>query len=190
MFATLPASVNYLLAALVWPASPPVSPPPQLNFHLRHAHAIASNSSGRVIFQDIDHAFAAQSSRQSGYRVSTSTVQTHRPHSFEAHVKARLRSLYNSESLPPDALWYKEDTSSPNVTDLDTIITLAEMTSNSYFKPTDSSWYDMGPDWNANAVRALLRTHGAGCSNVTLELSFRLGTWHIRHSRACLCFHG
>lgn len=46
-------------------------------------------------------------------------------------------------------LWEETDVVGPNVTNRMTLQTLAKMTNNAYYEPSEKGWYDLGPDWNA-----------------------------------------
>ncbi|KAH8824908.1 Alpha/Beta hydrolase protein [Flagelloscypha sp. PMI_526] len=152
MFSTIPAALHFLVTSLLW-QSPFLSntPPSALDFELRHSHGVVANSS-RVIFSNVDRSFAVASGSHRSYRLSQTTVQTHKPKSFELHVEARLRSLYHSKTTTTSALWNSVLVPAPDVTDLDTVITLAEMTSNSYTTPDKKDWYDIGPEWDNNST--------------------------------------
>jgi putative lipase involved disintegration of autophagic bodies len=47
------------------------------------------------------------------------------------------------------SIWQESDILGPNVTERETLLTLAKMTNNAYNKPTDEEWYDLGSDWNS-----------------------------------------
>ncbi|KAH9927261.1 alpha/beta-hydrolase [Fomitopsis serialis] len=132
----LPNALQYLLASFLWSKdSSPREPP--LRFELRHIHALANSS--RVVFADVHPAsssFAAED-----YGVGTKPMTVHRPTSHALFSSARFRGLTN---VP----WDEIELEGPDIQDRETLLTLAKMTNNAYSEPTDSDWYDLGPDWD------------------------------------------
>lgn len=110
---------------------------PTLDFRLRHAHSSSLNDSTRVIFNDVPPHLAETSEM---YSVQTRSVRTHKPPSLTSFNSARWAA-----QSPP---WREEYVVGPDVERRETLRQLAKMTSNSYYKPNTTDWYDLGPDWN------------------------------------------
>lgn len=126
----------------------PYARPPSnnaLDFRLRHMHA--TTSSARVYFADLPSAGPSSASDLASPPVSirTSHVRTARPPSFEAIARARQMSM-RRQSAALD--WEEEEVPGPDVTRRETLLLLAKMTSNTYFMPGASGWYNLTDDWN------------------------------------------
>lgn len=143
MFSLLPISLRALLAWNFWWAdvdSWNTNATPSLRFQLRHQHAVSNTT--RIVFSDM-----ASSLVSDEYGVATQRVTSHRPLSFSAFSSARFRAMRHKQN---DALlWQKTDVLGPNVTDRESLLTLAKMTGNAYTKPNAKDWYDLGSNWNA-----------------------------------------
>lgn len=50
--------------------------------------------------------------------------------------------------------WNEDEIEGPDVTDNETLLLLAKMTSDAYLSPGDADWYDLGEKWNV--VRRML----------------------------------
>lgn len=48
--------------------------------------------------------------------------------------------------------WDEDEIDGPDVTDHDTLLTLAKMTFDAYVEPSDSTWYDLGDRWNSVSI--------------------------------------
>lgn len=44
--------------------------------------------------------------------------------------------------------WQEDEVSGPDVTRRETLLLLAKMTSNTYFKPYNRGWYNLTDEWN------------------------------------------
>ncbi|KAH8831375.1 alpha/beta-hydrolase [Flagelloscypha sp. PMI_526] len=127
-----------------------------LTFHLRHLHAVSSDSA-KVIFSDVtprmldsSSTVSSDSDREllSSYSVSTDSVLVHRPPTKELHAQAILRSKFDGQSS--NFPWDEEEMLAPNTSSRATLLTLAKMTNNAYLLPGDKGWYDLGDQWNAS----------------------------------------
>lgn len=150
----LPTSL-WLLLIFILPAASDQVPlvhsanavPNSLTLHLRHLH---SANSTNVLFADVPP--------QNGFRedlapyvVKSQMLTTHRPSSFAAHSRARLKAFSGSkESEVDDLVWGEESVTGPDVTSRETLLHLAKMTNNAYAYPEggDRKWYDLGGNWN------------------------------------------
>lgn len=128
----------------------PLLSPPQLQFELRHLHAVSP--SAHVLFSDVPprnsytHS-SGQNERDDIYTIQTRTTSSFRPPSFEAFTQARTRSLRFGQS--EDLRWDEEEIISPDVESRKTLLELAKMTNNAYVAPDDPAWYDLGGGWNS-----------------------------------------
>ena len=101
-----------------------------LTFELRHEHAVAKDS--LLVFSDVPEfrQLAGEDDRLQ-YTVKTKATQS--------HAFAQLLDSWDEVQVP-----------GPNVTDRETLHTLAMMTNNAYYQDTETKgWYDLGPDWNS-----------------------------------------
>lgn len=128
-YSLLPSALQFLIAYLLWKEE---YPQPQLNsltFELRHEHAVTNRSLS--VFSDIPRLrqLAGEDDRMQ-YSVKTRATQS--------HVFTQFLNSWNEVEVP-----------GPNVTDRETLHTLAMMTNNAYHADSDKKgWYDLGPDWN------------------------------------------
>ena len=140
IYTLLPVTIQALLASFLWPHTNRSGATTPLRFQLRHQHAISNTS--RVIFSDIFLSFVPEV-----YRVDTRHITSYRPTSFLSFSNARLRSMRHAQN--DASIWQESDILGPNVTERETLLTLAKMTNNAYNKPTDEEWYDLGSGWNS-----------------------------------------
>ncbi|KAH9168814.1 alpha/beta-hydrolase [Lactarius sanguifluus] len=130
---------------------PHARPPPfnnALDFRLRHMHA--TTSSARVYFADLPPGGPGAASSSSDIAsppvsIRTSPVRTARPPSFAAIARARHMSM-RGQSAALD--WDEDDVLGPDVTRRETLLLLAKMTSDAYFMPGASGWYNLTDEWN------------------------------------------
>lgn len=158
MFPTLPAALQLLIAPLLLlrpNADDGIPMPRQMGFQLRHQHGVTNDS--RVVFMDV-----ASSLVESRYIVNAKMISTHRPTSHAAYNRAWSRAMRAMQSEAD--LWTNTMTPAPNVEDRETLLMLAKMTSNAYFKQDDSEWYDLPSPWS-NHVSARYNTSDA-CDKV------------------------
>jgi hypothetical protein len=155
MFPTLPTALQLLISPLLLLLKPnDIHASPQMGFTLRHQHAVANDR--RVVFADVDPFSSFVESR---YVLNTDTIHTYRPASFSAFNRARSRVM---KTLQSEAnLWSSALTTAPDVEDRETLLTLAKMTSNAYFRPDSSEWYDLPSPW-ANHVSFIVHTFDGG----------------------------
>lgn len=134
----------------------------RMTFQLRQVHALHPETYASV-FRDVHHSQSSFSSEPLSIRTSRTSV--HRPRSQDAFHAARVRSMRYGQNMRVD--WDEEEVNSPDVTDKDTLLTLAKMTFDAYIDPTDSTWYDLGGEWNAvrlfifhaNIVNNIMKYH-------------------------------
>ncbi|EGN98807.1 hypothetical protein SERLA73DRAFT_54759 [Serpula lacrymans var. lacrymans S7.3] len=77
--------------------------------------------------------------------VETKRITSYKPPSFDAHSRARIRSIRHVPSA--DLLWAEEEVLGPNVESRKTLLELAKMTNNAYVTPEDSAWYKLSGNW-------------------------------------------
>lgn len=141
MFGFLPATLQLLLASVLWPNAPAqvaqTSEWP-LRFQLKHLHGVTNGT--RTIFHNVPAALAPET-----FSLTTAPLTAHRPPSLAAFHSARWRSyaLGQSEALG----WEPVDVRAPNVSSRANLLTLAKMTNNAYSDPADKDWYELGDDW-------------------------------------------
>ncbi|KAI0355164.1 alpha/beta-hydrolase [Trametes cingulata] len=136
LYNLLPNALQYLLASWLYTSStPPIAAPNTLQFELRHEHALSNAS--RVVFSDVKFASGLLPTT---YSIRTSPTTVHKPVSQSALASARFRG----GSIPWDTI----DVEGPDVTDREVLLLLAKMANNAYTEPTQSDWYDIGPNWN------------------------------------------
>ena len=119
-----------------------------LNFRLRHMHA--ATSSAQVYFADLPPsrpgvASSANDLTSPPLSIRTSRVRTARPPSFEAVTRARHMSM-RGQSAALD--WEEDEVIGPDITLRETLLLLAKMTSDAYFVPGTSGWYNLTDEWN------------------------------------------
>jgi len=130
LYGLLPSALQFLVTSLLWKEEHPPPAGNSLTFELRHEHAVTNGS--LQVFSDVPkfRQLAGEDDRIQ-YSVKTKATQSH-----------VLTQFLNS--------WDEVEVPGPNVTDRETLHTLAMMTSNAYFQdPKKKGWYDLGPDWNS-----------------------------------------
>ena len=133
-YGLLPSALRFLITSLLWKEE--YSPPPgnSLTFELRHEHAVTNGS--LLVFSNVPkfRQLAGQDDRLQ-YSVRTQTTQS--------HAFTQFLSSWDETEIP-----------GPNVTDRETLHTLAMMTNNAYYQDLEKKgWYDLGPDWNSVSLR-------------------------------------
>lgn len=120
------------------------SPNDALNFHLRHFHA--ATSSAHVYLSDVPHELSTASGFSSTpLSIFASPIRTTRPSSLDAFTAARHMSE-RGQSAKLD--WEEDEVPGPDVTRRETLLLLAKMTSNTYFKPGANGWYNLTDEWD------------------------------------------
>jgi len=133
-----------LLASFFWQEDALQARTPRLSLRLRHQHAVTNTS--RVVFSDVgpsqlvSHSLSTPADPYT-YDVDTLRLSTHRPYSYAAFHDARLRSMLHAQN--DASLWHPEDVLGPDVTDKETLLSLAKMTNNAYSASPDSGWYNV-----------------------------------------------
>jgi lipase ATG15 len=84
--------------------------------------------------------------------IPTSPIRTSRAPSLHEFTAARHMSKRRGQSTVLN--WQEDEIAGPDVTRRETLLLLAQMTSNSYFEPEHSKWYNLTDEWNL--VRCLL----------------------------------
>lgn len=132
MISLLPHTLQALFSYIMWQSHSSPAATHSIKFQLRHEHAISDT--GRNIFSNVPSSFAP-----TVHMLSASPQMVHKPSTFAAHSHAR----WNSYS----PLWHEDEILAPNVTDRNTLLTLAKMTSNDYTTPDQKDWYHLD-GWN------------------------------------------
>lgn len=116
----------------------------RLDFQLRHVHGV-NNETQALVLKDIPHSVSSPQS----FALRTKRVAVHRP-----KPRNNLRIASTSSRLDPwfaPIDWDEDELVGPDVTDRDTLLTLAKMTSDAYYDSPDtckSGWYNLGDKWN------------------------------------------
>jgi len=143
-YGLLPSALQFLITSLLWKEEQPPSPGNSLTFELRHEHAVANRS--LLVFSDVPkfRQLAGEDDRLQ-YSIKAKTTQSH-----------VLTQFLNS--------WDEVEVPGPNVTDRETLHTLAMMTSNAYFQDSEEKgWYDLGPDWNSVGLSRIVGQFAVLC---------------------------
>jgi len=134
LYGLLPSALQFLVTSLLWKEDYSRPPGNSLTFELRHEHAVANGS--LLVFSDVPkfRQLAGEDDRLQ-YSVKTQTTQS--------YVSTQFLSSWDEAEVP-----------GPNVTDRETLHTLAMMTNNAYYQDLGKKgWYDLGPDWNSVSLR-------------------------------------
>lgn len=185
MFLALPSALQLLLAPLLLVSDLGhrqeqkvlIDRPPSRTFTLRHEHAIANDS--RVLFADIPQSFLSEQ-----HTINTRTIQTYRPSSLRAFSSAR--SSY-SNGVTDSNLWIQKTTPAPDVGERETLLSLAKMTNNAYFAPSDKEWYALDPSWGNDVSARVESPLAFPLRRFLLELPVRLGARCGRIQRLHIC---
>lgn len=130
LYGLLPSALQFLITSLLWKEELPRPPGNSLTFELRHEHAVANGS--LLVFSDVPK-FRQLSGEDDRLQYSVKTQAT------QSHVFTQFLNTWGGVEVP-----------GPNVTDRETLYTLAMMTNNAYYQdPDKKGWYDLGPDWNS-----------------------------------------
>ena len=133
LYGLLPSALRFLVTSLLWKEEYLRPPANSLTFELRHEHAVTNGS--LLVFSDVPkfRQLAGEDDRLQ-YTVKTKGTRS--------HVFTRSLNSWDDVEVP-----------GPNVTDRETLHTLATMTNNAYYQDLDrKGWYDLGPDWNSVRV--------------------------------------
>ncbi|KAG9118589.1 putative lipase atg15 [Ceratobasidium sp. 392] len=135
-------------------------------FTLRHVHSTHAES-GCIRWADVPESQIRSSVSSDGssahvHTLQTKRMRTHRPISQKAfhsmRVNARKRRREQS-SLGQAVLglgwgqslgWEENDVEGPATDKRETLLALAKMTSNAYFRKDEPGWYDLGGNWTAD----------------------------------------
>ena len=136
LYGLLPSALRFLVTSLLWSEDYLRPPDNSLTFELRHEHAVTNGS--LLIFSDVPK-FRQLADEDDRLHYSVKTKAT------RSHVFTQFLNSWDEVEVP-----------GPNVTDRETLHTLAMMTNNAYYEdPGTKSWYDLGPYWNSVGVRSL-----------------------------------
>ncbi|KAG8680465.1 putative lipase atg15, partial [Ceratobasidium sp. 423] len=127
------------------------SPGLALEFSLRHIHH-AHPDTGRILWADADYTDLVASEDRGTYSVETRALTVQRPVSFNELKEWRVGRLgvpgplRASYAQAPD--WKSHEVIGPATDKRETLLALAKMTSNAYFKDHATvGWYDLGGNW-------------------------------------------
>ena len=130
LYGLLPSALQFLITSLLWKEERARPQGGSLTFELRHEHAVADGS--LLVFSDVPK-FRQLADEDDRLQYSVKTKAT------QSHVFTQFLDSWDEVELP-----------GPNVTDRETLRTLAIMTNNAYYQdPEKKGWYDLGPDWNS-----------------------------------------
>ncbi|KAI0781537.1 alpha/beta-hydrolase [Trametes elegans] len=130
LYNLLPNALQYLLTSWLL-----TTPRPNLQFELRHEHALTDSS--RVVFSDVK---PSPGFRPETFSIGTSRTTVHKPLTDGPISSARFRGA--------NIAWDTVDVDGPDVQDREVLLMLAKMANNAYSEPTEKDWYDIGPNWN------------------------------------------
>jgi lipase ATG15 len=83
-----------------------------------------------------------------GFHFRTKPIHVNRAKDQESFHEARHRSIYAGESTLLD--WEEHEILAPDTTDRSTVMELARITGNAYFRPGDRGWYEVDGRWNSS----------------------------------------
>lgn len=122
-----------------------------LDFTLRHIHRTRPDTGG-ILWVDLDGDAAVASETENSYSVGTKTLTIQKPVSLDKWKEWRSKrqiipgTLHNLNIQTID--WKSHETTGPATDKRETLLTLAKMTSNSYFVDNKAvGWYDLGGNW-------------------------------------------
>jgi hypothetical protein len=165
------ALITFISSAVLAFAAPQkhLSETPTLAFQLRHIHGVSPDNT--IVFADVDRSVSIAST--GALRARTRNVSVHRPKSQEAFHRARHRSARDHESTLLG--WDEDEIMGPDVEDKETVLMLAQMTSNAYLNPGEKGWYEVGEHWNVVRHLRQYPVPHTQADDLSLELSFRMG---------------
>ena len=130
LYGLLPSALQFLVASLLRKEDHSWQPDNSLTFELRHEHAVTNGS--LLVFSDVPK-FRQLADEDDHLQYSVKTKAT------QSHVFTQFLNSWDEVEVP-----------GPNVTDRETLHTLAMMTNNAYHQDLgEKGWYDLGPDWNS-----------------------------------------
>jgi putative lipase involved disintegration of autophagic bodies len=80
--------------------------------------------------------------------LKTTRGNVRRPRDAQAYQEARKRSYYSKETTILD--WGDDEIDMPDLSDRLTVLELAKISGNAYFRPDSKSWYSIDGRWNAS----------------------------------------
>jgi putative lipase involved disintegration of autophagic bodies len=83
-----------------------------------------------------------------GFHIRIKPIHVNRAKDQKSFQEARRRSIYAGESTILD--WEEHEILAPDTTHRPTVMELARITGNAYFKPGDKGWYEVGGRWNSS----------------------------------------
>lgn len=138
-------SLSLLLAGGASASQLPLGRPPQLEFTLRHEHALSPT--GLNLFHDVP---PPSQGFINPHSVQIAPQVVYRPKSREDFTTARVLSR-RGKNMRVD--WIEESVNAPDVTERRVLLELAKMTNNAYHSlPGSSGWYDLGGEWNSVCI--------------------------------------
>ncbi|KZT57780.1 alpha/beta-hydrolase [Calocera cornea HHB12733] len=132
------------------PLSIPQQPqaPSYITFSPSHEHAftfLPNTSQPIALFRNSSLSCLSQED-QAPPRLRTVPTRVFRPRSQQAFHDARRLARTTGQLL--DVPWEDDVIPGPDVTDRETVLLLAKMTSNAYTEPEKADWYPLGDRWN------------------------------------------
>lgn len=126
----LPSALQFLITSLLWKEEYSQPRDNSLIFELRHEHAVTDDS--LLVFSDVPK-FRQLVGEDDRLQYSVRAKAT------QSHVFTQSLNSWDEVEVP-----------GPNVTDRETLHTLAMMTNNAYQDGSGrKGWYELGPDWNS-----------------------------------------
>ncbi|KAJ1311899.1 hypothetical protein OPQ81_010359 [Rhizoctonia solani] len=118
-----------------------------LDFTLRHIHH-AHPDTGRILWADADVSVASES--ENVHTVDTRYLTIQKPEGLDEWRNKRRKTPSTLRATnTPD--WKSHETMGPATDKRETLLALAKMTNNAYFKDsTGTGWYDLGGNWTSD----------------------------------------
>lgn len=144
-----------------------------LSFEHRHLHSVTD--SGQIIFADVKgDSFQFEGSKDNEpLSIRTRSSRIYRPSSFGSftherrqrwsatHDRLHLNNLITNvlldDNYEQELMWIEETVEVPDITDRETLLSLAKMTRNAYLDVNESEseeWYELD-DWNRVCISSL-----------------------------------
>lgn len=129
----------------------PPEAPPQVSLSPRHAHSHALDKAAPLFLNDGNlHTWGSDSLTLRTRKITIKRPKQRPPHILSwAHAARARRAGGNvtTTGWDSDQDWDEVEVEAPDVTDRQTLLTLAKMSSNSYIEPNETGWFPL-PGYN------------------------------------------
>ncbi|TFK20113.1 alpha/beta-hydrolase [Coprinopsis marcescibilis] len=149
MLLGLPSTLLSIITGFLSSSSPTATTSPSLTpltFHLRHQHAVTSDS--RIIFSDVSQ--LSSFGPETTYTIPRKKVVVQKPSLYANFSDARdLRRSQLEGALDVD--WWEDEVPGPALGERDALLQFANMAFDAYYPDNTTEWYDVGGDgWNTS----------------------------------------